>query len=68
MENRLFGCEELTPSVMRDITGGGYIGNVVILGKALYSLTKGFAATAPLVGPLAFGLLTSFVDPVINAA
>lgn len=68
MENKLYGCEELAPAVMQDITGGGYIGNVVILGKALYSLTKGFIATAPLAGPLAFSLLTSFVDPVIDAA
>ncbi|RPD38297.1 hypothetical protein [Chitinophaga barathri] len=68
MENKLFGCEELTPVAMQDITGGGYFGNVIIIGKALYALTKGFVATAPLAGPLVAGLLTSFVDPVIDAA
>lgn len=68
MENKLFGCEELTPVAMQDITGGGYVGNVVILTQALYSLTKGFVAKAPLAGPLVSGLLTSFVDPLVNVA
>ena len=68
MENKFFGCEELAPATMQEINGGGYVGNVVILAQVLYGLTKGFVSTAPLAGPLVSSLLTSFVDPVIDAA
>lgn len=71
MQNNLltqFGCEELSAREMKDIHGGGYIGDLLTVVKVGYFLTKGFVVNAPLVGPLAVSLLTSFVDPVVNAA
>lgn len=68
MEQKLFGCEELDAAALTDIQGGGYVNNILTLAKAAYSLTKGFALNVPLAGPLAVSLLTSFVDPVIDAA
>ena len=67
MENKLFGCEELEATELAGINGGGYVNNLLILTKGVYSITKGFAMNVPLVGPLAVSLLTSFADPVIDA-
>ncbi len=68
MEHKQFGCEELDLAAMTNIQGGGYVNNLLTLAKGAYVLTKGFAMTLPLAGPLAVSLLTSFVDPVIEAA
>lgn len=68
MENKYFGCEPLQMEDMQQIQGGAYVANLLTLVKGAYFLTKGFTATLPLAGPLAFGLLTSFVDPVVTAA
>lgn len=67
MENKQFGCEELNPSELQQINGGGYLSDVLTLGKGIYFLTKGFVATVPLAGALANSLLTSFADPVVTA-
>lgn len=68
MENKFFGCDELDATALAGINGGGYVNNLLILAKGAYALTKGFAMNVPLAGPLAVSLLTSFVDPVIEAA
>ncbi|MGX5816967.1 hypothetical protein ACWKWU_02150 [Chitinophaga lutea] len=68
MEKALFGCEALPETTLAAINGGGYVANMIVLVKGAYALTKGFVATAPLVGPLATSLLSSFVDPVVDAA
>lgn len=68
MENRQFGCEDLNPAELQQINGGGYLSDLLTLGKGIYFLSKGFVATVPLAGALANSLLTSFVDPVIVAA
>ncbi|GEP97927.1 hypothetical protein [Chitinophaga cymbidii] len=71
MQNDLFtqfGCRELDARELKDIQGGGYIGDLITVVKAGYFLTKGFAVNVPLAGPLAVSLLTAFVDPVVNAA
>jgi hypothetical protein len=63
-----FGCQELSTQELKDIQGGGYVNDLLTVVKIGYFLTKGFVVNAPLVGPLAVSLLTSFVDPVVNAA
>lgn len=63
-----FGCKELNVEEMQHIQGGGFLADLVTVAKVGYSLTKGFAVNIPLVGPLAVSLLSSFVDPVVNAA
>lgn len=68
MENKQFGCEELNPAELQQINGGGYLSDLLTLGKGIYFLSKGFVATVPLAGALANSLLTSFVDPVVIAA
>ncbi len=62
-----FGCEELNPAALQEINGGGYVNDVLTLGKGLYALTKGFIGIVPLAGSLASSLLTAFVDPVVRA-
>lgn len=68
MENNYFGCEPLQTDEMQQIQGGAYVANMMVLLKSAYFLTKGFAATVPLAGPLAFGLLTAYADPMVIAA
>ncbi|MGE7775101.1 hypothetical protein [Chitinophaga caseinilytica] len=68
MENTYFGCEPLEAQDMQNIQGGAYVANLLTLVKGAYFLTKGFTLNVPLAGPLAFGLLTSFVDPLVTAA
>lgn len=63
-----FGCEALSAQELKEIQGGGYVNDLLSVVKVGYFLTKGFVMTAPLVGPLASSLLTSFVDPVVIAA
>lgn len=68
MENVQFGCEDLNPAELQQINGGGYLSDLLTLGKGIYFLTKNFVAIIPVAGALANSLLTSFVDPVVVAA
>lgn len=68
MKNEQFGCEELNPAELRQINGGGYINDLLTLGKGIYFVSKGLVATVPLAGSLANSLLTSFADPLIVSA
>lgn len=68
MENKYFGCEPLSMEDMQNVQGGAYVANLLTLVKGAYFLTKNFTPNVPLAGPLVFGLLTSFVDPLVTAA
>lgn len=68
MENKQFGCEALNSVELQEINGGGYVSDLLTMGKGIYFLTKGFVTTVPLAGALANSLLSSFADPVIIAA